>query len=53
MNDGLNLKDIKAIVFDIDGVLSDGRIIPAGPTANDLIRIVDAKDAFATRAAAG
>ena len=35
MNDGLNLKDIKAIVFDIDGVLSDGRIIPAGPTAND------------------
>ncbi len=52
MNDGLNLKDIKAIVFDIDGVLSDGRIIPAGPTANDLIRIVDAKDAFATRAAA-
>ncbi len=52
MQDKTRLEKIKAIVFDIDGVLSDGRIIPVGPGENDLVRIVDAKDAFATRAAA-
>ena len=46
------LKKIKAIVYDIDGVLTDGRIIPIGPNPDDLVRIVDAKDSFASRAAA-
>lgn len=52
MQNDTRLSRIRAIVFDIDGVLSDGRIIPVGPGENDLVRIVDAKDAFATRAAA-
>lgn len=47
-----NLKAIRAIVYDIDGVLTDGSIIPIGPKPDDLIRIVDAKDSFASRAAA-
>ena len=47
-----NLKRIKAIAYDIDGVLTNGMIIPVGPTMDDLVRIVDAKDAFASRAAA-
>ena len=48
----LNLKRIKAIVYDIDGVLTDGCIIPVGPKPEDLVRIVDAKDSFASRVAA-
>ncbi len=47
-----NLKQIKAIVYDIDGVLTDGCIIPVGPNPEDLVRIVDAKDSFASRVAA-
>ena len=47
-----NLRKIKAIAYDIDGVLTNGMIIPVGPTMDDLVRIVDAKDAFASRAAA-
>ena len=47
-----NLKDIKAIAFDLDGVATDGSIIPVGPTMDDLVRIVNAKDSFATRFAA-
>ena len=43
-----NLKRIKAIAYDIDGVLTNGMIIPVGPTMDDLVRIVDAKDAFAS-----
>lgn len=49
--DGLDekLSRIKAVVFDIDGVLTDGRMIPLAD--GDLLRIVDAKDSFAIRAA--
>lgn len=47
-----NLKKIKAIAYDIDGVLTNGMIIPIGPGPEDLVRIVDAKDSFASRAAA-
>ncbi|SKC48758.1 3-deoxy-D-manno-octulosonate 8-phosphate phosphatase (KDO 8-P phosphatase) [Bacteroidales bacterium WCE2004] len=47
-----NLKDIKAIAFDLDGVATDGSIIPVGPTMDDLVRIFNAKDSFATRFAA-
>lgn len=46
------LKKIKSIVYDFDGVLTDGCIIPIGPNPEDLVRIVDAKDSFASRAAA-
>lgn len=42
-----NLKKIKAIAFDIDGVLTDGSLIPL--ENGDLLRIVNAKDAFAVR----
>lgn len=48
-----NLKNIKAIAYDLDGVATDGSIIPFGPTPDDLIRIVNAKDSFASRVAAG
>lgn len=48
----LNLKQIRAIVYDIDGVLTDGSIIPVGPNPDDLVRVVDAKDSFASRVAA-
>jgi 3-deoxy-D-manno-octulosonate 8-phosphate phosphatase (KDO 8-P phosphatase) len=48
-----NLKDIKAIAYDLDGVATDGSIIPFGPSPDDLIRIVNAKDSFASRVAAG
>lgn len=47
-----NLDKIKAIAYDIDGVLTNGMIIPVGPGPDDLVRIVDAKDSFASRAAA-
>lgn len=47
------LQDIKAIVYDLDGVVTNGMIIPIGPNPEDLVRIVDAKDSFASRAAAG
>ena len=47
-----NLKDIKAIAYDLDGVATDGSIIPFGPTPDDLVRIVNAKDSFASRVAA-
>ncbi|MCR5352582.1 MAG: HAD hydrolase family protein [Bacteroidales bacterium] len=47
-----NLKDIKAIAYDLDGVATDGSIIPVGPTMDDLIRVVNAKDSFASRFAA-
>ena len=47
-----NLKDIKAIAYDLDGVATDGSIIPTGPLPEDLVRIVNAKDSFASRAAA-
>lgn len=46
------LLKIKAMAFDIDGVFTDGCIIPIGPTHDDLVRIVDAKDSFAVRVAA-
>ena len=47
-----NLKDIKAIAYDLDGVATDGSIIPMGPDPEDLVRIVNAKDSFASRVAA-
>lgn len=43
------LKQIRAIVYDIDGVLTNGMIIPIGPDHEQLVRIVDAKDSFASR----
>ena len=42
----------KLIAFDLDGVATDGSIIPVGPTMDDLVRIFNAKDSFATRFAA-
>lgn len=48
-----NLKNIKAIAYDLDGVATDGSIIPIGPNPDDLVRIVNAKDSFASRVAAG
>lgn len=47
-----NLEKIKAIVYDIDGVITNGMIIPVGIEPDNLIRIVDAKDSFASRVAA-
>ena len=44
-------KQIKAIGFDIDGVLSDGRLVPMAD--GDVLRILDAKDSFAVRAVSG
>lgn len=43
------LKKIKAIAFDVDGVMTDGGIL-AMPDG-DLLRIFDAKDCFAVRMA--
>jgi 3-deoxy-D-manno-octulosonate 8-phosphate phosphatase, YrbI family len=48
-----NLKKIKAIAYDIDGVATDGSIIPVGPDPEQLVRIFNAKDSFATRVASG
>ena len=45
------LKHIKAIAYDLDGVATDGSIIPVGPTPEDLVRVVNAKDSFASRVA--
>lgn len=44
-----NLKDIKAIAFDIDGVLTDGSLIPLAD--GDLLRVFNAKDSMAMRVA--
>ena len=44
-----NLQQIKAVAFDIDGVLTAGTLIPLAD--GDLLRVVDAKDAFAIRVA--
>ena len=46
-----NLKHIKAIAYDIDGVATDGSIIPIGPDSEQLVRVFNAKDSFATRVA--
>lgn len=46
------LRMIKAIIFDIDGVITNGMIWPVGTEENDLVRVVDAKDAFGARVAA-
>lgn len=43
------LKKIKAFVFDVDGVLTDGGILAT--LDGDLLRTFDAKDAFAMRMA--
>lgn len=45
-----NLKKIKAIALDIDGVMTRGELIPLAD--GDLLRIMDAKDSFAVRVAA-
>lgn len=42
---------IKAVGFDIDGVLSDGSLIPCED--GTVLRILDAKDSFAVRAVPG
>lgn len=47
-----NLKAIRAIAYDLDGVVTDGSIIVSGPTPEDLVRVVNAKDSFASRVAA-
>ena len=47
-----NLKAIRAIAYDLDGVATDGSIIVSGPTPEDLVRVVNAKDSFASRVAA-
>ena len=44
-----NLNDIKAFALDIDGVLTDGSIIPLSD--GDLLRIFNAKDSMAMRVA--
>ena len=43
------LKKIRAFVFDVDGVLTDGKILAMGD--GDLLRQFDAKDAFGLRMA--
>lgn len=45
-----DLKNIKAIALDIDGVLTDGSLIPMAD--GDVLRIMNARDAFAIRFAA-
>ena len=40
---------IKNVICDIDGVLTNGMIIPVGPTMDDLVRIVDANPGFYPR----
>lgn len=47
---GRDLSAIKAIALDIDGVLTDGGLIPL--ENGDVLRVTDAKDAFAVRFAA-
>lgn len=51
MEQNLNeaLGRIKAVVFDIDGVLTGGELIPLSD--QDLLRIFDAKDSFSVRVA--
>lgn len=44
-----NLDRIKAIALDIDGVMTDGSVIPLAD--GDLLRVLDAKDALAIRVA--
>ena len=46
------LQAIRAIAYDLDGVATDGSIIVSGPTPEDLVRVVNAKDSFASRVAA-
>lgn len=41
------IKHIRAVAFDIDGVMTDGSLIPLAD--GDLLRIMNAKDAFAIR----
>jgi 3-deoxy-D-manno-octulosonate 8-phosphate phosphatase (KDO 8-P phosphatase) len=45
----MNLLNIKAFAFDIDGVFTDGSILCT--TDGDLLRVYDAKDGFAIRMA--
>ena len=52
MAQNLNLQRIKAIVYDIDGVLTDGSIYLLDEGPDKLVRVVNAKDSFASRAAA-
>lgn len=52
MDKSSTLLDIKAIAYDLDGVATDGSIIPVGPSPEDLVRVVNAKDSFASRVAA-
>lgn len=46
---GPSLDRIRAIALDIDGVLTDGSVIPLAD--GDLLRVMDAKDALAIRVA--
>ena len=39
MAQNLNLQNIKAIAYDLDGVATDGSIIPIGPTPEGLLRV--------------
>lgn len=43
------LNDITTFIFDVDGVLSDGKIYPLG---NDLLRSLNTKDGYALQYAA-
>lgn len=45
------LSRIRAVVCDIDGVITDGSILVSGSTSEDLLRVVNAKDAFGLRVA--
>ena len=47
-----NLKNIKAIAYDLDGVATDGSIILIATGEEGLVRVVNAKDSFASRVAA-
>ena len=51
MAQNLNLQRIKAIVYDIDGVLTDGSIYLLDEGPDKLVRVVNAKDSFASRVA--
>ena len=52
MAQNLNLQRIKAIVYDIDGVLTDGSIYLLDEGPDKLVRVVNTKDSFASRGAA-
>ncbi len=45
----MNWKDIKAITFDVDGVMTDGSLLAYD--SHEMVRVFNAKDSFAIRVA--